>query len=65
MQNEMIEKPQLVIKPWKIGEPFIYQCSQCGREFLPPEDRNREEAMAQVWAAFHEHVREVHDEDRG
>jgi hypothetical protein len=65
MQNEMIEKPQLVTKPWNIGEPFIYKCSQRGQEFLPPEDRNSDEAIAEVRAAFHEHVREVHGEDRG
>ena len=65
MQNEMIEKPQLVTKPWNIGEPFIYKCSQCGQEFLPPEDRDSDEAIAEVWAAFHEHVREIHGEERG
>ena len=52
MQNVMIEKPQLLIKPWikpwNIGEPFIYKCSQCGQEFLPPEDRNSDEAIAEV-----------------
>jgi hypothetical protein len=49
MQNVMIEKLQLLIKPWKIGEPFICKCSHCGQEFLPPEDRNSDEAMAEVW----------------
>ena len=65
MQNVMIEKPQLLIKPRNIGDPFIYKCSQCGQEFLPPEDRDSDEAIAEVWAAFHEHVREIHAEERG
>ena len=56
----MIEKPRLDLDPWKIGEPFIYKGSQCGQQFLLPEDHGPEVAMAEVWAAFDEHVREVH-----
>ncbi len=56
----MMEKPQLLIKPWKIGEPFVYRCSLCGQEFIAPEDRSAKEGMAELWEAFHEHIEEVH-----
>ena len=55
-----MEKPQLLIKPWKLGEPFVYRCSLCGQEFIAPEDRSAKEGMAELWAAFHEHIEEVH-----
>jgi hypothetical protein len=60
MQNIMIEKPQLEISHWRKGEPFIYTCSACGQKFLPPEDWSPKEAMAELLAAFHEHMREAH-----
>jgi hypothetical protein len=56
----MMEKPQLLIKPWKIGEPFVYHCSLCGQEFIAPEDRSATEGMTELWAAFHEHIEDVH-----
>jgi len=56
----MMEKPQLLIKPWKIGEQFVYRCSLCGQEFIAPEDRSAKEGMAELWAAFDEHIEEVH-----
>jgi hypothetical protein len=56
----MTERPQLVISPWVKGEPIAYRCSVCGRIFLLPEDRNAKEAMAELWATFGDHVREVH-----
>ena len=34
MQDKMMEKPQLLIKPWKIGEPFVYRCSLAARNLL-------------------------------
>lgn len=64
MKNEMIEKPHLVISQWIAGQPFSYECSECGQTLLPPEDRNPKEAMAELWAAFNEHVQEVHGEAR-
>ena len=57
----MMDKPQLQIKPWKLGEAFVYRCSVCGQEFIAPEDRRPEEGMTEVWAAFYEHIRECHD----
>ena len=60
MQDKTMEKPQLLIKPWKIGEQFVYQCSLCGQEFIVPEDRSPKEGMAELWAAFHEHIEDVH-----
>ena len=60
MQNIMIEKPQLEISDFRKGEPFIYRCSVCGQIFLPPEDRSPKEAMAELLAAFHEHIEDVH-----
>ena len=55
-----MDKPQLQIKPWKLGEAFVYRCSVCGQEFIAPEDRRPEEGMAELWAAFYEHIRECH-----
>lgn len=56
----MIEKPHLVISQWIAGEQLAYKCSVCSQTFLLPEDRNPKQAMAEVWAAFNEHVREAH-----
>lgn len=53
-------RPQLLINPWIRGEQVTYGCSICGQVFLPPEDRNPKEAMAELWAAFQAHVRETH-----
>ena len=62
--HPMMERPQLVIGPWIKGEPFTYKCSLCGQAFMPPEDGSPKEAMAELWTAFNEHVREVHAKDR-
>ncbi len=60
MIDNTMEKPQLQIRPWKLGEPFVYRCSVCGQEFIAPEDRSAAEGMSELWAAFHEHIEEVH-----
>ncbi len=57
-----IEKPQLVLTVRAKGLPLVYKCSQCGQEFLLPEDRTPKEGMAELWAAFKEHVHEEHRE---
>jgi hypothetical protein len=59
----MEEKPRLVLPRLAKGEPFDYQCSRCGQPFLLPEDRTPREAMAELWAAFNQHVQEAHPED--
>ena len=56
----MNEKPQMVLSPWIKGEPLNYKCSACSYMFIPPEDRSPKEGMAEVWAAFTEHVSEEH-----
>ena len=48
----MMDKPQLQIKPWKLGEAFVYRCSVCGQEFIAPEDRRPEEGMTEVSGGF-------------
>jgi rubrerythrin len=58
--DNTMEKPQLQIKPWKLGKPFVYRCSVCGQEFIVPEDRCPGEGMAELWAAFYEHILESH-----
>ena len=60
----MYDRPQLVLSPWIKGEPVHYKCSACNQMFILPEDRTPKEAMAEVWAAFHEHVRDVHPEEK-
>jgi len=59
----MNEKPTLVMNAWLMGEPVGYECSFCGQRFLLPEDRNPREGAAELYAAFHDHVREQHPED--
>jgi hypothetical protein len=59
---ELHEKPSLVATSWVKGEPMSYECSQCGQIFLLPEDRSTKDAAAELLAAFHEHVGEVHAE---
>jgi hypothetical protein len=59
------EKPQLVMSSWEKGAPLIYKCSLCGQGFLLPEDRSPKEGVAELWAAFNDHVREKHAEDVG
>ena len=56
-------KPELVVTCWFEGEPVGYRCSQCEQIFFPPEDRGPEDATAEVWAAFQEHIGEVHEEE--
>lgn len=58
-------KPRLVMTGWAKGEPMAYECSRCGQVFLLPEDRRPRDAVAELWAAFNDHVREVHAEDVG
>jgi hypothetical protein len=57
------EKLCLVLTCWVRGQPFFYQCSQCGRLFVLPEDRTPKEGASELWAAFKEHVQEEHPED--
>jgi hypothetical protein len=59
---EMIEKAQLVLSWWIKGELITRRCSLCGQVFLLPEDRNPNEAVVELLAAFDYHVREVHGE---
>ena len=55
------EKPRLALTQWVKGEPFAYECSRCGQRFLLPEDRSPKDGVAELWAAFKEHV----DKDHG
>jgi hypothetical protein len=61
----MEEKPQLRMAPWVKGDAMAYECSLCGRTFLLPEDRPPKEGVAEVWAAFNDHVRQDHPEWAG
>ncbi len=56
------ERPQLVIADWIKGEPIAYKCSLCGQTFLLPEDQTPKEGVAELWAAFNDHVGEAHPE---
>jgi hypothetical protein len=58
----MNEKPQLIITRWVKGKAMVYECSLCGQNFPLPEDRPPKEAVAEVWAAFNDHVRREHPE---
>jgi hypothetical protein len=58
----MTERPRIVLSQWTKGDPINYKCSLCGRVFILPEDREPKEAMAEVLAAFNEHVYETHPE---
>jgi hypothetical protein len=44
------------------GEAMAYACSLCGQTFLLPEDQPPKERVAEVWAAFNDHVRQDHPE---
>jgi uncharacterized OB-fold protein len=55
---------------WIKDHEITYECSACGRIFVPPEDRSPKEAMTELMGAFQEHVRSEHsveanDEDGG
>jgi len=56
------ENPHLVVTSWVKGEPMSYECSRCGQVFLLPEDRNPRDAVAELVAAFRDHVGEEHAE---
>ena len=56
----MTKRPKLEPSRGTKGEALCYRCSICDQPFLPPEDRNPKEAMAEVWAAFNEHIGEEH-----
>jgi len=58
----MKQRAQLIVNVPVKGEPMVYQCSVCGRVFPLAEDRPAKQAMAKVWTAFQDHVRESHPE---
>ena len=55
-----MERPHLVMSPWIKDHEITYECSACGQIFVPPEDRSPKEAIAELRAAFQEHVRSEH-----
>jgi len=57
-------KGQLIINVPVNHESLVYQCSLCGQVFQLAEDRSAKEAMAELMAAFKDHMRERHPEDR-
>jgi len=57
------EKPRLVVTQWVKGQAITYQCSACGQIFILPDDRTSMEAAAELQAAFHEHIGEVHGDE--
>jgi hypothetical protein len=57
------EEPRLVVTEWVKGEPVTYKCSQCSQIFILPDDRTPKEAAAELLAAFHEHLGEVHGDE--
>ena len=59
----MTQRPKLVPSRETRDHPFCYRCSICNQGFLPPEDRSPKEAMAEVWAAFTEHIQDEHMEE--
>jgi hypothetical protein len=59
----MAEKARLIIEGSLRGETLAYKCSLCRQVFLLPDDRTPKEAVAEVWAAFQQHVREEHPEN--
>ena len=58
----MNDRPRIVLTPWIKGQPLSYKCSECSYNFIFPEDRTPREGMAEIWAAFNEHVREEHSD---
>jgi len=58
----MSEKPQLALSTWSKGGTICYKCSVCNQSFILPEDVTPTQGIAEVFAAFEEHVREVHFE---
>ena len=56
------EKPPTVLTPWVKGEPLAYECSQCCRLFLLPEDQTPKEGVAELRAALKEHVHKGYPE---
>jgi hypothetical protein len=59
-----VSKPaQLVLTDWSKGKPLVYICSLCGHTFTLAEHRSPKEGMAELWAAFNDHVREEHTEE--
>jgi hypothetical protein len=61
----MDEKPKLRMSRWVKGEAMAYECSLCGQTFLLPEDQPPKEGVAEVWAAFNDHVRNEHPDWAG
>jgi hypothetical protein len=50
---------QLILVPAKT-EATRYECSDCRRGFILPDDVTPKQAMEEVWAAFQEHVTDLH-----
>ncbi len=56
----MSEQPVLVVRRLTHTEPLACRCTLCGQLFMFPEGRSVKEGVAELWAAFDEHVRQVH-----
>jgi hypothetical protein len=55
----MPDQPQLVLCPLK-GETIRFICSRCQQLLILPDDVPARQAMAELWAAFQDHVSEIH-----
>ncbi len=58
----MNEKPTCSSNLKKGRGAIAYQCSVCRQRFVLPEDRSPKEAVAELWGAFKDHIREEHPE---
>jgi len=56
----MNEKLKLITLRLVKDEPTARECSLCGQIFRLPADVPPKEGVAEVWAAFNEHVRKAH-----
>lgn len=52
----MSEQPVLVVRRLTHTEPLACRCTLCGQLFMFPEGRSVKEGVAELWAAFDEHV---------
>lgn len=55
----MQRRPQLNLAP-STGTLVCYRCSHCQQVLVRPDDVTPEQGMVELWAAFAEHIGEVH-----
>jgi hypothetical protein len=54
------DKPYLILGGAAKNVPMSFHCSLCGQAFTLPKGQSPEEAVAELWVAFTDHLQREH-----